>query len=246
MRGIRFAEWLLRRVATPDDAAAQAGDFLELSRSRGSLWFWRATLSSVAYGGFRFTLAFVSAFAFSQIIAILWNHGALGNQPDRNSVYTSGMLILVPLLTVPAFLLLRFGWRDAHARFSLLFALLAGGSLLSYPHPIVRWIFPAAGILTASFVLAKVRRDDRILLQSLAQLGAAVGISLGGLAVFLLALLCAWVVLSYLLSFPETFFRVAVTLSTHPVNDVINAFVCFLIVRTSERLRKPSSSLRAA
>jgi hypothetical protein len=246
MRGTHFAEWLLRRVTTDDHAAAQVGDLLELSRSRGSFWFWRAVLSNVVYGGFRFTLAFVSAFAFSQIIAIHWNNGALGNQPDLNSVYTSGMLILVPLLTVPVFLLLRFGWRDAHARFSLLFALLAGGSLLSYPHPIVRWVFPAAAILIASFVLAKGRRDDRIPLQSLAQLGAAVAISFGGLAMYFLALLSLWVVLSYLLSFPETFFRVAVTLSTHPANDLINAFVCFLIVRASERLRKPGRSLRAA
>jgi hypothetical protein len=246
MRGTRFAEWLLRRVTTPEHAAAQVGDLLELSRSRGSFWFWRAVLSNVVYGGFRFTLAFLSAFAFSQIIAVLWNHGALGNRPDLNSVYTLGILILGPLWMVPVFLLLRFGWRDAHARFTLLLAFLVAGSWLSFPHPILRWVIPAAGALIASFVLAKTRRDHRALLQSVAQLGAAVGISLGGLAFFLLSLVCLWAVLSYLLDLPETFFRVSVMLSAHPVNDLINALVCLLIVRASERLRKPGRPLRAA
>ena len=240
MRGTRFAEWLLRRVTTPKHAAAQVGDLLEVSRSRGSLWFWRAVLGNVVYGGFRFTVGFLSAFAFSQVIAILWNHGALGNRPDLNSVYTMGILVLGPLLTVPVFLLLRFGWRDAHARFTLLFAFLAVGSWLSYPHPMLRPILPAAAILTASLVFAKSRRGDRAPLQSLGQLGAAVGISLGGLAVFLLSLLCLWAVLCYLLKLPETFFHVSVMLSAHPVNDLINAFVCFLVVRTAERLRRPS------
>ena len=57
-------EWLLARIAGPNRAAAIMGDLVELSSTRGRLWFWTAyarTLISLGWrtGGSAFILAFV-------------------------------------------------------------------------------------------------------------------------------------------------------------------------------------------
>ncbi|HEY1501072.1 MAG TPA: hypothetical protein VGF88_15960 [Acidobacteriaceae bacterium] len=237
MKGTRIAERLLSCVTTPARAASQVGDLLELSRSRGTLWFWRAVLGNAAHGGVRFMMAFASAFACSQTIAMLWAHGILGNQPDRNSVYTVGLLVLAPICAVPVFLLLRFGWRDDHARFSLLFALVAAISFLCYPHTGFRWTLPAAAVFIASVTLAKGRRRNRIPLQSLAQISYAVAISVSGLVLFFLVLLFLWALMCWWVNLPQAFGVVIATLAGHPVNDLINAMICLVIVRVSERMR---------
>lgn len=237
MKGERIAEWLLSRITTPARAAAQTGDLLEIARTRGALWFWCAVLGNVVHGGFRFMLAFAGAFAFSQTMALLWAHGSLGNEPDRNSVYTAGTLILAPLCTVPVFLLLRFGWRDPHARFSLLFAGLAAVSFIGCPHPVFRWILPPVAVFAMASILTKGRRRDWIPLQSLAQVSSAVAVSLGGFALLLLALVSLWTVLCWWLKLPAAFFHLTVTLISHPVIDLMNALICLFIVRLADRLR---------
>jgi hypothetical protein len=234
MKGTHLAEWLLCRVTTPAHASARVGDLLELSQTRGTLWFWRAVLSNVAFGGYRFMRAFVLAFSFSQVMAILWDHGGFGNQPDMNSVYTTGMLILAPLCIVPIFLLLRLGWRDAHVHFSLLFGFAGAVSVACYSHQVLRWMFPAVCIV--SLVLARTRRVQ-VPLQSLAQLGFAVAISAGSLILFLVTLISLWAVVFYLFNRPETFFHFAMTLSAHPVHDLINAPACLLIVVSANRMQ---------
>jgi hypothetical protein len=242
MKGIGFAEWLLRRVSSRENAAALVGDLLEMSRTRGALWFWRSIGSCVVRGGARSVIAFALAFGFSQFMANLWTHGVFGNRADLHSIYTTGMLFMAPLSSVPVFLLLRFGWRDAHARFAVLYASAAVVSLIFLPHPLLRFTLPAVAVTVCGWSLVKADRDWTPL-QALAQLSSAVAISLGGLAIYLLTILTLWAVLWRWLQQPEVFHYVAVLLSQHPATDFINAAVCFTMLRASQGLQRKWATL---
>jgi hypothetical protein len=234
MKDICFAEWLLRRVMGRVQASSEVGDLFEVSQCKGKLWFWRAVISTLLYRSWRTTLAFAIAFGVGEIAATLSNSGIFGNVPDMNSVYTSGTLILAPLCIVPAFLLLRHGWRDSHCRLVLLFGLAAGVSLLYREHLVLRWTLPAVVVAALAVTLIRARRAW-IPLQSLAQLGSGIAISIGGLILYFATLVSLWVVLSYWLNRPAWFLNVTTLLSKHPVHDLINALVALLIVRVADR-----------
>lgn len=237
MKSTSLAELLLRQIMTKAQAEAEVGDLMEVSQTEGVLWFWRAIASTMLYRGWRPMLAFGVAFGVGEFAAAASNRGIFGNAPDMNSVYTSGSLILAPLCIVPVFLLLRYGWRDRHGRLALLFGIAAGASLLCRQNLTLRWTLPAVVVATLVIAFAKTRRA-RIPLQSLAQLGSGIAISLGGLVLYFSALVSLWVLLSYCLQRPTAFFNVTVLFSEHPVHDGINALVCLLMVRSADRQRR--------
>jgi hypothetical protein len=62
-------EWLLARIAGPTRAAAILGDLLELSATRGRLWFWIAYVHTLVSLGWRAPVAFLCAYFFSSWVA---------------------------------------------------------------------------------------------------------------------------------------------------------------------------------
>lgn len=234
--GTGLAEWLLAQVQTHPNASAQVGDLLEVAQTRGALWFWQAVLGSFIRRSSRFALAFSLAFVISQTMAWLWNHGRFGNRPDLHSIYTAGMITMMPLCTVPIILLFRFGWRDAHARFTLLLTCAAAISLVLPRHALVHWTLPAVALAIVAYGLLRTPRDWRPL-QSVAQLSSAVAISVGCLFIYLLTIASLWL-LGWLLHQPKMAFQATLVLSHHQIINFINITVCYLIARSSERLHK--------
>ncbi len=233
MKGSDFAEWLLRRVMSPTKASALVGDLLELSQTRGAFWFWRAVLASMVSGGSRSAICFAVSFAASQCVAWLWAHGGLGNQPDLDSVYTGGNLMLAPLCIVPICLLLRLGLGSSYARLSLLFAAVAGVAFVCCSQPAVRWGLPAVAVGAACFGMLR-KSHQWVSAQPLMQLSAAIAIACAALCLHLLAGLLLDGVLGIVLHLPDLAFRWMWELSRPPTIDCIQALTCYFIVRRSE------------
>jgi hypothetical protein len=122
-----IAEWLLARIAGCDRAAAIMGDLLELSATRGRLWFWTAYARTLISLGWRAPVAFVFAmasmrFIFGTVFPWLWNRrtthlmdaGLFGvyNQHIRLITWNISMVTAQFLCFAFAFVLVRFGWRN--------------------------------------------------------------------------------------------------------------------------------------
>ena len=116
------AEWLLARVAGPTRATAILGDLLEISSTRGRLWFWIAYLRTLVSLGWRAPVAFLWAYICTLhpwLGYIIF--GSLGifhlippNDPahaGRSSQMLLQLFLNAINLIIP-FALVRFGRRD--------------------------------------------------------------------------------------------------------------------------------------
>jgi hypothetical protein len=130
------AEWLLARLTTPTRAAAILGDLLELSATRGRLWFWTAYTRTLIALGWRTPIALVAAYACDRsrwvFIAIHSSMHWLDQRLPRASSRYYGQAWAMPLGTMLVglefllpFVLVRFGPRDRLTRLASAFFLLS-------------------------------------------------------------------------------------------------------------------------
>ena len=113
-------EWILARFVGPDCASVILGDLLELSATRGRLWFWIAYTRTLVSLGWRTPVAFLCAYAFSRWIA--FGGFVINNSIRRHfnvhpyyppSIWHMplGDSILALWFILP-FVVVRFGFRD--------------------------------------------------------------------------------------------------------------------------------------
>jgi hypothetical protein len=129
-------EALLARITTPERAAAILGDLLELSATRGRLWFWTAYARTLLSLGWRTPVALVGAYACAKSYWVFTaiqasSHWLVRWLPRANPRYFSyfwtlplttmlqGLVFLLP------FVLVRFGPRDRLTRLACVFFLLS-------------------------------------------------------------------------------------------------------------------------
>jgi hypothetical protein len=67
------SEWLLARIAGPDRAAAILGDLVEMSESRGRLWFWTAYARTLFSLTWRIPVALLGAVVCRELIFDLFH-----------------------------------------------------------------------------------------------------------------------------------------------------------------------------
>ena len=132
-------EWLLARVTTPDHASAILGDLLELSASRGRLWFWAAYARTLLSLGWRtaptaFLVAVASmTFIFAPVIKWLVHRGGsqrmdpglFGNTHLRIISWNFSMVTAQFLVLALPFILVRFGLRDRLTKLACALFLIA-------------------------------------------------------------------------------------------------------------------------
>jgi hypothetical protein len=121
-----LAEALLARITGPTRAAAILGDLLELSATRGRLWFWTAYARTLLSLGWRtapaaFLLAFASmTFIFEPVIrwlvyrrgSHLMDPGLFGNTHLRLISWNFSIVTAQFLVLALPFVLVRFGLRN--------------------------------------------------------------------------------------------------------------------------------------
>jgi hypothetical protein len=120
-------EWLLAHIAGPDRAAAILGDLLELSVTRGRLWFWIAYIRTLVSLGWRTPVGFVIAiasgtFLYRVVTTWLLNHrvhslmhvGIYGKYYPHVWIFTCNLTALMAqgLFFAMPFVLIRFGLRN--------------------------------------------------------------------------------------------------------------------------------------
>jgi hypothetical protein len=141
-----IAEWLLARITDPMRAAAIMGDLVEISATRGRVWFWTAYARTLVSLGWRIPVGFVIAIAcvwFSGHI-IVWlshhlihgrmnNDGLFGgyNWDNRIGPFRIPMRLRIQALAVQymtfslAFSLVRFGRRNRLTQLTCALLLIA-------------------------------------------------------------------------------------------------------------------------
>jgi hypothetical protein len=154
-----YAEWVLARLTTPARAAAILGDLLEVSTTRGRLWFWIAYTRTLVSIGWRTPVALVGAFVLSRwTVEALFtterhlfphlygiNHHAAPHPIWQTPLWDS----LIALVYVLPFVLVRFGLRDRFTQLTLAFF------LLTTPFYSLNWVgWDFSGVVTAIMIFA--------------------------------------------------------------------------------------------
>lgn len=158
-------EWLLARLTDPTRAAAIMGDLLELSATRGRLWFWTNYLRALISLGWRtgapaFILAFVCVrFMFGTVIRWLMNHrtpqlmdpGLFGEQSRhvRMLCWNISLVTAQFLCFATPFVLVRFGLRNRLTRLACALFLVAIPVYSLRP-----WIMDMSGVVTVLIIAA--------------------------------------------------------------------------------------------
>jgi hypothetical protein len=161
------AEWLLARVAGPDLCAARAaaiyGDLLEISATRGRLWFWTSYIRTLVTLGWRAPVAFLLALASVRSMCLIypmWVQYELRHLTSERQVgMFLGQLAVVsgPLLNAIAMCLwfalpyvwMRFGLRDRLTQFACVLF------LCTLPVPSLRvWLIDVSSIITLLVLVA--------------------------------------------------------------------------------------------
>jgi hypothetical protein len=163
MRNVEPTEWLLARFAGRDRASAILGDLLEVSTTRGRVWFWTAYIHTLISLGWRAPVAFLCAYSCSNSYWLLtairasmhwlfhWvplaghvNHMPLEIRLDPLVSPLYGLHFLAP------FVLVCFGLRDRLTRLALVLFL---GILPTYSNRLaglsVVEVFAAIAVLVA-------------------------------------------------------------------------------------------------
>jgi len=157
------AEWLLARLTTPTRASAIFGDLVEVSATRGRLWFWFAYARTLIALGWRTLAAFLIAIASVSImfrIYPMWvqhelRHLSTGwpvNMFFGQLAVASGPLlnsIAMCLWFALPFAWIRFGLRDRLTTFACVMFLSTLGVFSFRP-----WLIDGASILTTFAILA--------------------------------------------------------------------------------------------
>jgi hypothetical protein len=139
MRKTPIAEWLLARITDPTRAAAIMGDLVELSSTRGRLWFWTAYARTLVTLGWRtpiaaFLLAIASMRFFSGTVirwlmyrrsSHLMDAGLFGNTHVRLLSWNLCMVMAQFLTFALPFIIVRFGMRNRLTQLSCALFLIA-------------------------------------------------------------------------------------------------------------------------
>ncbi len=180
MLNASIAEWVLRRLASPERAASMVGDLVEIGEQRGPLWFW-FSLAGVALSlAWRRPLAFVAT-----LYAGVWTFGWFMNTTDTiySQHYPQGLwnnafgpLILVGSTLWAAFLYvaIRYGVLDRAAQMTFVWAGLITAVIYFWWQPVVLGLCIAVALLLVSASMAKrsLREEALVVLVSVA-LGSA-------------------------------------------------------------------------
>ena len=158
------SEWLLARVAGPDRAGAILGDLLEISATRGRLWFWIAYARTIVSLGWRTPAGFLCSLAcmklmFGVVLPWCMNHrtshlmeaGLFGAYNRQVRMYTWDVSTVVAqcLIFVLPFVFVRFGLHDRLTRLACALFLVAVPVYSLRP-----WLMDLSGVLTGLVIVA--------------------------------------------------------------------------------------------
>ena len=164
-------EWFLACFVSHKRASAILGDLLEISTTRGRLWFWIAYIRTLISLGWRVPIAFICAYYFCSsywsltaryaLMHWLFSWVPLAGYDYDMSFWQLHLMPLVSMLFglnfLLPFLLVRFGLRDRLTRLASIFFLV---SLLASSNRLLLLV-PMEILTVIAVILALCLRDWR-------------------------------------------------------------------------------------
>jgi hypothetical protein len=228
-------EWLLARLTTPTRATAILGDLLEISATRGRLWFWFAYTRTLIFLGWRIPVALLCAYFFYEWLGIrlAWivNSPLIHfyiNLPHNAAARIPGWLVnplfnfFDSLWFILPFALVRFGLRDRLTQLASAIFVLTIPFFILMPAEMDFSGLATAVIVIASLSLRTWRRPMIVLAASIAPVAVATLFSPMLLHIFLSRWQGQCVIF---------LFRVVPVLPNRALNLCIAALVCSLLHR---------------
>ncbi len=166
MRSASIADWLLRRVASKEQAASIVGDLVEISPRKGIIWFWLAVAGVVAARIWRPALGLVLATYSGFWIGLnLWRELFIWHARHRPPefwvpVFQVVLGVGVYLCWATVYSAIRFGVRDRFVRSFLAVAAVCVGLIYGWWQPFVLGCCIAgfAGVVGISIANRESRR----------------------------------------------------------------------------------------